>query len=59
MVKAKVVRVLFLTEHHAMKEYWGVRVWLHAFLAMALDGSEWSVSRPGLFIPRKKAAGTH
>jgi len=29
--KGKVVPVLFsLTEHHAMKAYWGVEVWLHA-----------------------------
>jgi hypothetical protein len=25
-VKGKVVPVLFLTEHHAMKAYWGVEV---------------------------------
>jgi hypothetical protein len=25
---------------------------------LALDGSEWSASRPGRFIPRKRALGT-
>jgi hypothetical protein len=29
--KGKVVTVIFLTGHHAMKAYWGVEVWLHAF----------------------------
>jgi hypothetical protein len=29
-----------------MKTYWGVEVQLHAFLTSALDGGEWSVSRP-------------
>jgi hypothetical protein len=28
-------------------------------LTSALDGSEWSVSRPGRFTPRKRASGTH
>jgi hypothetical protein len=39
-VKGKGVPVL-LTEHHAMKVYWGVEVQLHEFLASALvDGEE-------------------
>jgi hypothetical protein len=52
-VKGKVVPVL-LTEHHATKAYWGVEVSLHAFLTSALDGGEWSVSRPGRFTPGKE-----
>jgi hypothetical protein len=36
-VKGKVFPVL-LTEHHAMKVYWGVEVWLHAFFDF---GSRW------------------
>jgi len=28
---------------------------LHAFLASALDGGEWSASRPGLFTPGEKS----
>jgi hypothetical protein len=30
-VKGKVVSVLPLTEHHAVKAYWGVEVQLHPF----------------------------
>jgi hypothetical protein len=29
-----------------MKAYWGVEVYLHAFLTSALDLGEWSASRP-------------
>jgi hypothetical protein len=43
-----------LTEHHAMKTYWGVELWLHVFLTSALDGGEWSASRPGRFTIRKE-----
>jgi hypothetical protein len=34
---------------------------LHAFLDLgsALDGGKWSASRPGRFIPRERAPGTH
>jgi hypothetical protein len=35
-----------------MKTYWGVEVQLHAFLTSALDGGEWSASRPGRFTPQ-------
>jgi hypothetical protein len=31
-----------------MKEYWGVEIQLHA-LIQALDGGEWSASRPSRF----------
>jgi hypothetical protein len=47
-----------LTEHHAMKVYWGVEVWLHAFLILALDGAQFSASRPGCFTPRERAPDT-
>jgi hypothetical protein len=58
--KGKVVPVLFLlTEHHAMKGYWGVEVPLHTFLTSALDGGEWSASHPGRFAPREGFTGTH
>jgi hypothetical protein len=40
-----------------MKAYWGVQ--LHTFLTSALDGSEWSASRPGRFTPRERAPGIH
>jgi hypothetical protein len=42
-----------------MKAYWGVEVYLEAFLTLALDGGEWSASHPGRFTPRERAPGTH
>jgi len=35
-----------------MKSYGGVEVYLYAFLTSALDGDEWSASRPSRFNPR-------
>jgi hypothetical protein len=52
------IPVTCLLEHHAMKAYWGAEVWLHAFLTPALDGGEWSGSRPSRFTPRERALGT-
>jgi hypothetical protein len=48
-----------LTEHHAIKTYWGMEVLLHALWTSALDRVEWSNSRPDSFIPREKDSGTH
>jgi hypothetical protein len=42
--------MLFLTEHYAMKTYWGT---------LALGGDEWSASRPGRLIPRERAPDTY
>jgi len=39
--------------------YWGVEVYLYAFLTSALNGGEWSVSCLGRFTPKKKAPATH
>jgi hypothetical protein len=50
---------LCLTKHHAMKTYWGWRYSYTHSLTSALDGSEWSVSRPGRFTPRERAPGAH
>jgi hypothetical protein len=47
-VKAKLSLCFFLTKHHIMK----------AYLTSALDGGEWSASRPGHFTPRERAPGT-
>jgi hypothetical protein len=59
-VKDKVVPVLFLTEHHAMKAYWGSGGTAPiVLLTSALDGGEWSASRPGRFTPRERAPSTH
>jgi len=35
-----------------------VDVQLHEFLNSALDGGEWSASRPGRFTPRKSVPAT-
>jgi hypothetical protein len=42
-----------------MKTYCGVGVQLHAFLTSALDGGEWSATRPGRFTPKDRALGAH
>ena len=34
-----------MAEHHDMKTYGGVGVYLQALLNLALDGGEWSASR--------------
>jgi len=45
----KVKLSLSLTKYHTTKTYRGVEVQLHVFLTLALDGGEWSASRPGHF----------
>jgi hypothetical protein len=42
-----------------MKTYWGVEVEVHIFLTSALDGGQWSASRPGRFTLGERAPGTH
>jgi len=59
MVEGKVVPGHFLTEHHAMKGYWGVEVQLHTFLTLGIDGGTGSASCPSCFVPRERAPGTH
>jgi hypothetical protein len=41
-----------------MKTYVGLEVQLQEFLTSALDGSEWSASRSGIFTPKEIAPGT-
>jgi hypothetical protein len=48
-----------LTKHSAIRTYGGVEVWLHTFLTSALDGGEWSASRPSCCTPRERAPGIH
>jgi hypothetical protein len=38
-----------------MKTHGGVKVELHIFLTLALDGGEWSASCPSHFTPRETA----
>jgi hypothetical protein len=49
---------LCLIKHHGMKTYGGGGV-APPFLTSALDGSEWSASRPCRFTPGERAPGTH
>jgi hypothetical protein len=50
---------LCLTKHHAVKTYVGMEVWLHPFLTSALDGDEWSASRPRHFTCGERAPGAY
>jgi hypothetical protein len=45
--------------YHAMKTNQVMEVKRHALLTWALDGGEWSASRPGRFTPRERAPGIH
>jgi hypothetical protein len=42
-----------------MKTYGEVDMQIHVFLTSALVGVDWSVSRPGSFIPGERTPGTH
>jgi hypothetical protein len=42
-----------------MKTYGRVEVQFHTVLTSAVDGGEWSASRPGRFTPGESAPGTH
>jgi hypothetical protein len=57
--KVKVKLSLYLTKHCATKMCWGVEVELNAFLTSALDGGDWSPSRPDPFIPRERGPSIH
>jgi hypothetical protein len=57
--KGKVVPVLFLTKHRAMKAYWEWRYSSTHSLTLALDGGEWSASQPGRFTSKERAPATH
>jgi hypothetical protein len=51
--------ILHLIKHHATKTFGEMEAQLHAFLTSALDGGEWSASRPGRLIAGERAPGTH
>jgi hypothetical protein len=42
-----------------MKAYSGSGVTAPRIVNSALDGGEWSASRPSRFTPKERAAGTH
>jgi hypothetical protein len=42
-----------------MKAYWGSGGVVPLSLTSALQGGEWSASRPGRFTPRERDPGTH
>jgi hypothetical protein len=42
-----------------MKAYWGTGCISPHTLTSALDGGEWSASRPGSFTPKARAPFTH
>jgi hypothetical protein len=56
--KCKVVPVLYLTEHHAMKAYYGSGGISPRILDFGTRW-EWSASRPGRFTPRERASSTN
>jgi hypothetical protein len=58
-VKVNVNLSLCLTKHRAMKMYWGWRYSSKHSLTLALDGGEWSASRPSRFTPKERASSTH
>jgi hypothetical protein len=51
----KVKLPLCLTKHRSMKTYWGSGGIAPRNLTSALDGGEWSASRPGRFCTRERA----
>jgi hypothetical protein len=56
-IKGKIFRVCFLTEHHAMKAYWGSGDISSRILDLGTK-CKWSTSRSGCFTPRDRAAGS-
>jgi hypothetical protein len=42
-----------------MKTYGGVDAYIHVFFTSALDGGEWSASRPTRFTPGERAPGAY
>jgi hypothetical protein len=55
-------RAWCLVKHRDTFTFKGIREWKYSSthsLTSALDGGEWSVSRPGRFTPTERAPGTH
>jgi hypothetical protein len=56
------IKSLCLTKRYAMKTYWGTEGTapvIQSFLTSALDGGEWSASRPARFTPGLRTPATH
>jgi hypothetical protein len=58
IIKVKVKSSL-CSEYHAVKAYWGIEGMAPHILSLAVDGGEWSASRPGCFTPGKRAPVIH
>jgi hypothetical protein len=56
--RVKLKLSLCLSKHNAMKAYGEWRYSSTNSFTSALDGGEWSASRPGRFTARERAAGT-
>jgi hypothetical protein len=50
------VKSLYLIKHNAMKTYQGMEAEAPPFLALALDGNEWSASHPSHFTTGERAS---
>jgi hypothetical protein len=51
--------MLNIIKHYTMKIYGRVDSLIHVFLTSALDGDEWSASRPDPFTSVERAHRTH
>jgi hypothetical protein len=49
--------VCVINEAPGHEDIWGCESIAPSFLTWALDGGEWSASRPGRFTPRERALG--
>jgi hypothetical protein len=58
-VKVKAKLSLCLIKHHTMKTYWENGGIAPRIIDLGTRWTEWSASRPGHFIPRERARGTH
>jgi hypothetical protein len=54
-------RPCVLTEHHALKAYWGGGCIYssHALLTSGLDGGKWSASHPSRFTSKERVIGSY
>jgi len=55
----RVLSLVTVVPMHAWNAYREVEVYLHLFLTLTLDESEWSASLPGRDIPGEAALGTY